>query len=83
MQEILVQKQQDEKQIDQQLKDKIKYKQISDLGHEISEGFEVGLNLKNVLFDRDNLQEGLMEMKKRNEELQKKLSHFEEVQLQL
>ena len=59
MQEILVQKQQDEQKVDMQLKDKKKQKAIVDMGLENNSHLELGLDLKNIIFERDSLQDEL------------------------
>ena len=83
MQEVLVQKQQDEIEVQNQLQNKKKLKEIIDLGHGNDKGLDMGLDLKNVLYERDNLREQLTAAQKSIEEVQKKLKHFEEVQIQL
>ena len=56
-------------------------KEIIDLGHESNQGLELGLDLKNVLFERDNLQDQVERAHEQIKDYQKKLKHFEEVQI--
>ena len=58
-------------------------KEIIDLGHENNQGLELGLDLKNVLFERDDLTNQLDKAHKDIRDLMKKLKHFESVQIQL
>ena len=82
MQEILIQKQQEERELDAKL-DEIKKNENKngeiDLEAMKKNNSDQQFNLKNVIFQRDNLQERLKSAHEEMQKLKEQVDHFKEV----